>query len=165
MKCRLNLWLMVCVYVYLSTCVSSHSISTRFIIQCGKITSKQSVDDDSNQLFFSNQDQKLVGSLNDKIYRSHFNNYSHLKKKTEGSKSLGMSDLLVVMNLVTFFFSSRDPNILRKFEKNDYRLVCGEAYRLMTSIFLHADLPHITGNNISLSEVGPEVTTIFSYGA
>lgn len=155
MKLRSGLWLMACICLYLSVCISSHPISTRFLIQSGKITSKRLVDDD---LLLSNQDHYSVDSLNDKIHRSNSDNYLGLRK-TNNSKSLGMSHLLELINSIIFFFSSSDPQILRKFEKNDYLLVRGEAYRLMTSIFLHADLPHITANNLSLSEIGPEVSS------
>ncbi len=131
---------------YFTASVSSQPNVSRFLIQRGGITKTQSVD--FKQLFSQNEEQFSVVWSNEK-------DQSFMKMLT---KSLKMTLLLLLINFLIFLFSRRNPTLLREFMKINDQLACGEVYRLMTSLFFHADLTHLFCTSLILSVVGPEVT-------
>lgn len=159
------LWIILSCYLLCGESFSPHRNSWRFLAHGGKATNQQSYD--VSQLFLTNQqkiDQHSVISLNWRkvLTRLKMNrNYSYDNRRVTHAqtppKSIRMTDLLLIINIVIFLFSCRNPILLRKFAKNDYRLARGEVYRLMTALFLHADVPHLVSNSFSLSQFGPEV--------
>lgn len=158
------LWIVLSCYLLRGEAFSPYRNSWRFLVHGGKATNLQA--DDVSQLFLTNQqkiDQYSVISLNWRkvLTRLKMNrNYSYDNRRvthTQTPKSIRMTDLLLIINIVIFLFSCRNPILLRKFAKNDYRLARGEVYRLMTALFLHADVPHLVSNSFSLSQFGPEV--------
>lgn len=144
---RLDFWIIFCIFFHLSACAFSHPVLV------GKIANQQAIDVRQR----TNHDHCSFLALNETIPRSNSND-DQLLNRSLVSNSLGMTHLLFFTNTVIFLFSWRNPLLLRKYEKNDYQLLRGEVYRLMTSIFLHVDFQHLLINNISLSRVGSEVS-------
>jgi membrane associated rhomboid family serine protease len=50
------------------------------------------------------------------------------------------------------------PNVKDAFMKNDYRIARkGEAYRMLSALFMHGHLAHLVVNCMSLSTIGSQV--------
>jgi membrane associated rhomboid family serine protease len=70
--------------------------------------------------------------------------------------------IIAVCSLV-FLGQLGDPNITAQFEQYNYLVTHGEPWRLVTTMFLHANILHIFTNMLSLYFLGPLIERI--YGA
>lgn len=66
---------------------------------------------------------------------------------------------LLAANVLMFLLTMRQPALLQRLMKINFKISQGEWYRVLTSCFLHADISHILANGLSLSQLGPSVSS------
>lgn len=78
-----------------------------------------------------------------------------------------LSHYLVILNVIIFaiiFAVDQETSTLTLIDfgaKINYRILDGEYWRLLSAMFLHADLMHLMFNCVALLSIGPEIEMIF----
>ena len=84
-----------------------------------------------------------------------------LYEKTFGKKTIIITYLLIAINLVIFFFSQSNKELLLRFGMNKTFVVdYHEYYRLITAAFFHVNLLHLVCNMYSLYVIGSQIETL-----
>ena len=72
-----------------------------------------------------------------------------------------VTSFLLVANAAAFLALARSPKTFRSLAKDDTMIARGQSYRLLSSCFLHANLPHLMFNCNSLNALGKSVEPWF----
>lgn len=84
-----------------------------------------------------------------------------MARRMRGSQPLSSSPtityFLIGINVIMFMLTSRDPWLKQRWMKIDRSIAYGDTYRLLSAIFVHANLPHVLSNSMSLYNIGPTV--------
>lgn len=74
------------------------------------------------------------------------------------SSLLSFSNALIALNVLSYLLTWNDQRIKYNYMKINNRVARGELYRLLTSLFIHANTHHLLTNAYTLSSLGPIVS-------
>jgi membrane associated rhomboid family serine protease len=68
-----------------------------------------------------------------------------------------VTNIMLATNVFAFLAAAVLPGLQHAIMKIDHRIIRGESYRLLSSLFAHGGLSHLAMNCLSLRNVGPQV--------
>jgi len=83
------------------------------------------------------------------------------RSRAAGLTRAPVTRALLIGNGAAFLVTMQRRGIFDLLAKNDMLLGRGQVYRLVTACFLHASIPHILVNSMSLNNLGPSVEQWF----
>jgi membrane associated rhomboid family serine protease len=76
---------------------------------------------------------------------------------------LTVTNIMLATNVFSFIAATAIPGLQHAIMKIDHRIIRGESYRLLSSLFAHGGLSHLAMNCLSLRNVGPQVQDVSFY--